>query len=309
MARYVVRRIVQALLTLVGLTVAVFAVSRLSGDPASLLLSVYATPEDVHRFRDLLGLDAPLHEQYLLFLGNALRGNFGTSFQYHLPALPLVLERAPATLELATVSMVVAVVVGLPAGIVAATRRNSWVDVATSFFALLGQSAPGFWIGIVLITVFAVQLRVLPSSGYGTWQQLVLPSITLALYAAASIARLTRVSVLETLGQDYVRTARAKGLASRHVIGVHALRNAAIPIVTLIGLQYGALLAGAVIVEWIFAWPGVGRLAVQAVLTRDYPLMQAAVFVSAIGFLIINSSVDLLYHYLDPRLRLSATRG
>ncbi len=306
MTQYAVRRAIQTALTLLGLTLVVFLVSRLSGDPASLLLSVSATPEDISRFREVMGLNQPLPVQYVDFLTNALRGNFGTSFQYHLPALPLVVERVPATLQLTTAAMLIAAAIGLSAGVVSATRRNSWLDTVTSLFALLGQSTPTFWLGIVLITIFAVQLRLLPSSGYGNWNQLVLPAVTLGMYSAASIARLTRASVLEVISQDYIRTARAKGMRERRVIGVHALRNAFIPILTMMALQFGTLLGGAVIAEWIFAWPGIGRLAVQAVLTRDYPLVQATVFTAVVGFVLVNTIVDVLYHYLDPRIRLGA---
>lgn len=293
-------------LTLLGLTIVVFVVSRLTGDPASLLLSISATPEDISRFREVMGLNQPLPVQYVDFLSHAVRGNFGTSFQYHLPALPLVLERVPATFELTMAAMLIAMAVGLSAGVVSATRRNSWLDAVASVFALLGQSMPTFWLGMVLITIFAVQFRLLPSAGYGNWNQLVLPAVTLGMYSAASITRLTRASVLEVISQDYIRTARAKGLRERRVIGLHALRNASIPILTMLALQFGTLLGGAVITEWIFAWPGIGRLAVQAVLSRDYPLVQATVFTAAVAFVAINTGVDVLYHYLDPRIRLGA---
>jgi ABC-type dipeptide/oligopeptide/nickel transport system permease component len=303
---YVTRRIVQAALTIFGLSIAVFVVSRLSGDPASLLLSISATPEDINRFREVMGLNEPFYVQYANFLVHALSGNFGTSFQYHEPALQLVLERLPATLLLAATAMAIAALVGVAIGVVSAARRDSWLDVCLSVFVLIGQSTPTFWLGIVLITIFAVHLGLLPSSGYGSLQQLVLPALSLAMYSAASIARLTRASVLEALAQDYIRTARGKGLRERRVIGVHALKNAAIPVVTLMALQFATLLGGAVIVEWIFAWPGIGRLAVQAVFTRDYPLVQAAVFVAALGFVLVNTAVDLLYQSLDPRIRVGA---
>ncbi len=306
MGTYVTRRIVQAALTIFGLSIAVFVVSRLSGDPASLLLSISATPEDINRFREVMGLNEPFYVQYANFLVHALSGNFGTSFQYHEPALQLVLERLPATLLLAATAMAIAALVGVAIGVVSAARRDSWLDVCLSVFVLIGQSTPTFWLGIVLITIFAVHLGLLPSSGYGSLQQLVLPALSLAMYSAASIARLTRASVLEALAQDYIRTARGKGLRERRVIGVHALKNAAIPVVTLMALQFATLLGGAVIVEWIFAWPGIGRLAVQAVFTRDYPLVQAAVFVAALGFVLVNTAVDLLYQSLDPRIRVGA---
>jgi peptide/nickel transport system permease protein len=282
----------------------VFVTTRLSGDPAALLLSIYATPEDIARFRQAMGLNDPLALQYLHFLVNAARGDFGTSFQYHLPAMGLVLERMPSTLSLALAAMGFAVAVGLPAGVLAATRRGSIFDRLAGLAALIGQSVPVFWLGIVLIWVFAVSLGVLPSSGQGSPQHLVLPAIALGSYSAASIARLTRSSMLEVLGRDYVRTARAKGLAEPRVVLGHALKNVANPIVTVCGLQLGTLLGGAVVTEWIFAWPGVGRLAVDAVLARDYPLVQASVFVVALGFVVVNTLVDLSYQWLDPRIRL-----
>ena len=304
MTEYVARRLVQSALIVLGLTLVVFAATRASGDPAALLLSIYATPEDIARFRQVMGLDEPLYLQYFRFLSSALRGDFGSSFQYHLPAMGLVLERMPATIELTLAAMVVALAIGLPTGIVAATHRGSPLDALTGLLALVGQSVPVFWLGIVLIWVFAVTLGMLPSSGRGGIQNLILPAIALGSYSAASIARLTRSSMLDVLGRDYVRTARAKGLRERRVLIGHALKNAAIPIVTIIGLQLGTLLGGAVVTEWIFSWPGVGRLAVQAVLSRDYPLVQASVFVVAVGFVLINTWVDLSYHWLDPRIRL-----
>lgn len=304
MGPYALRRAAQTVLIVVGLTVVVFAATRVSGDPAALLLSIYATPEDIARFRQVMGLNDPVYLQYLRFLASAARGDFGTSFQYHQPAMGLVLDRMPFTLALAFAAMAYAVAVGLTAGIIAATRRGTLLDLLTGFAALIGQSVPVFWLGIVLIWVFAVTLGVLPSSGQGTPQHLVLPAIALGSYSAASIARLTRSSMLEVLGQDYVRTARAKGLDERRVLIEHALKNAAIPIITICGLQLGTLLGGAVVTEWIFAWPGVGRLAVEAVLARDYPLVQASVFVVAVGFVVVNTLVDLSYSWLDPRVRL-----
>ncbi|MBA2596584.1 MAG: ABC transporter permease [Chloroflexia bacterium] len=308
MGAYAARRIVQSFGIIVGLTLVVFLATRVSGDPAALLLSVGATPEDIERFRHAMGLDQPAYLQYFRFMASALTGNFGTSFQYHLPTMGLVLERLPATLELTVSAMVFAVLVGLPAGIVAATRRGSALDVITSLLALAGQSVPVFWLGIVLLWIFGVWLGVLPTSGRGGLQNLVLPSIALGSYSAASVARLTRASMLDVLGRDFIRTARAKGLFERQVLVGHALKNAAIPIITIVGLQLGTLLGGAVVTELIFSWPGVGRLAVQAVLARDYPLVQASVFVVAVGFVLVNTLVDLSYHWLDPRIRLGGRR-
>ncbi len=255
-----------------------------------------------------MGLNEPLHMQYLAFLKSAITGDFGRSFQYHLPALGLVLERLPATLELSFAALSVAIAVGIPTGILAATRRGSLSDAIASSLALFGQTIPGFWLGIMLIWIFAVSLHLLPSGGIGDFRHLILPAIALGSYSTASIMRLTRASMLEALGRDYMRTARAKGLREKAVVLGHALPNAAIPIVTIVGLQLGTLLGGAVVTEWVFAWPGVGRLAVQAVFARDYPIVQASVLIVAMGFIFINTALDLLYRRLDPRISRRAPR-
>jgi len=304
MTAYIVRRLVQSVGVILGVSLVVFIFARISGDPAALLLSVYASAEDVARFRTLLGLDKPLPVQFWTFLTNAVRGDFGTSFQYHLPALGLVLERMPATIQLTVASMLLATILGVPAGIISAVRRHSLLDQVSMTVAMLGQAMPTFWLGIVLVLLFAVNLHVLPSAGGGSIRHLILPSVTLGAFSAASIARLTRSAMVEVLMRDYVRTARAKGLAEQTVLVRHALRNAAIPIITVIGLQTGALLGGAVVTETIFAWPGVGSLAIRAVTTRDYPLVQACVFVVAVGFVLINTILDIAYQWLDPRIRL-----
>jgi peptide/nickel transport system permease protein len=241
--------------------------------------------------------------QYVQFLGGALTGDFGTSFRHQQPALPLVLERLPATLELAGAALALAVVLALPLGILAAVYRGRLLDVLAMAFAVVGQATPYFWMGIMLILVVSVELGWLPTSGRGGLERLILPTVTLGTHFAASLARLTRTSMLEVLGQQFVTTARAKGLSERSVVLAHALKNAAVPVVTLIGLQFGTLLGGAVVTETIFAWPGVGRLAVQSVFVRDYPVVQAGVFVLALTFVAINLLVDLLYGVLDPRIR------
>jgi ABC-type dipeptide/oligopeptide/nickel transport system permease component len=304
MAAYLVRRLLQSIGVIFGVSIAVFLVSRLSGDPAKLLLSMYATPEDIEAFRRIMGLEDPLIVQYWRFLSNALRGDFGNSYMHHLPSTYLILSHLPATIELALASMAIAVAVGMPVGIVSAIKKNTIVEQGCMLLALLGQSTPVFWLGIMLILFFAVRMNWLPAGGSDTWRHLVLPAITLGSYSTASVARLTRTSVAEVLRQDYVRTAYSKGLRQRSVLTRHVLKNALTPIVTVIGLQFGTLLGGAVVTETIFAWPGVGRLAVDAVYTRDYPLIQATVFVVAVGFVVINTLLDILYHYLDPRIRL-----
>lgn len=306
MVSYAIRRVTQTVFTLLGLSIVVFAVLRLSGDPARFLLSPDARPEDLDAFREILGLNAPIYEQYVNFLAHALRGDFGISYRYHVPALELVLERLPASLLLTTTAMAIAVIVGGILGIVAATRKGSWLDAAIGVFVLVGQSAPLFWVGLVLIIVFSVQFRLLPTSGYGTLQQLVLPAVTLALYSTASITLMTRASLLNVLDQDYIRTGRAKGLGEGQVIRVHALKNAAIPVVTLVALHFSILLGSAAIIETIFAWPGIGLLAVQAVFQHDFPLVQASVFVAAVVFVLASTVLDLLYPVLDPRIRLGS---
>jgi len=303
MLQYTLRKLLHTGLVALGVVTLVFIALRASGDPAATMLPGDASVEELTALRRELGLDRPLHIQYARFLAGAVTGDFGTSFRHQQPALPLVLERLPATLELAFAALALAVAAALPLGIVAALRRGRLADVLAMGFAVVGQATPYFWMGIMLILVVSVELGWLPTSGRGGWEHIVLPAITLGTHFAASLARLTRTSMLEVLGQNYVTTARAKGLAERRVILVHALKNAAVPVVTLIGLQFGTLLGGAVVTETIFAWPGVGRLAVQSIFVRDYPVVQAGVLVLALTFVAINLFVDLLYGYLDPRIR------
>jgi ABC-type dipeptide/oligopeptide/nickel transport system permease component len=300
---FVVRRLVHTALVALGVVTLVFVALRLSGDPASTMLPGDASVDELRALRHTLGLDQPLTTQYVSFLWSAVRGDFGESFRHQQPAFGLVLERLPATLELAFAALLLAVVVALPLGILAALHRGRLLDVVAMGLAVVGQATPYFWMGIMLILVVSVDLGWLPTSGRGGWQRLILPAITLGTHFAAVLARLTRTSMLEVLGQNFVTTARAKGLAERRVILAHALKNAAVPVVTLIGLQFGTLLGGAVVTETIFAWPGVGRLAVQSVFVRDYPVVQAGVLVLALAFVAINLLVDLLYGVLDPRIR------
>ena len=303
MLGYVVRRSAQSLLLVWLVTVVVFALLHLTpGDPASVILGENATPEQVQALQRSLGLDQPLVLQYTRFLARALHGDLGTSIRAQRPALEVVLERLPATLLLTAGAFSFAVLIGMPIGVISAVKRLTLWDHGSMALALLGQSMPGFWLGLVLITVFAVHLRWLPASGMGGISHVVLPAITLGMFLIGLIIRLTRSSMLDVLGQDYVRTARAKGLAERMVVMHHALMNALIPVVTLLGLQLGLLLGGAVITETVFAWPGVGLATVTAIHQRDYPVVQCAVLVSAVLVLSINWAVDLLYHYLDPRV-------
>jgi ABC-type dipeptide/oligopeptide/nickel transport system permease component len=304
MKSYLLRRLLQSLFVLFGVSVVVFLILHLTGDPALLLLPPDATVEDVERFRRQMGFDDPVAVQYVRFLGGALRGDFGESLRHGEPAMALVLDRLPATFELAGAGLLIAMGLAVPAGIISAVRRNTAVDYVSTVIALLGQAMPTFWLGIMLILVFSVHLGWLPSSGRGDLAHLVLPAITLGLFTTARITRLTRSGMLEVLGQDYIRTARAKGVGEPPVVWKHALRNASIPIVTIVGIELGTLLGGSVITETIFAWPGVGRLSVQAIFNRDYPVVQAAVFILAATFVLVNFLVDIMYTYLDPRIRL-----
>ena len=303
MSRFLVRRFLRTILVLWGVSTIIFIVMHLSGDPVALMLPPDAPRSEIERLRSTLGLDAPLSMQYVRFLRNLTVGEFGESLRSREPALNLVLERIRPSLELATTAIVIAVVLAVPVGILSATRPNSGRDLMAMAFILIGQSTPTFFLGIILILIFSVQLGLLPTGGRGTWQQIVLPSATLAAWAMASIARLTRSAMLEVLREDYIRTARAKGLSPRLVLTRHALRNAAVPILNVIGINFGALLGGAIVVETIFSWPGLGRLVVQGIYNRDYPVVQAGVFVIAVGFVLVNTLVDVLCSLFDPRIR------
>jgi peptide/nickel transport system permease protein len=304
MRAYVLSRLAQtALVVFLSLT-AVFAMVRLSGDPVLLFMPMDIQTKDVNEFRERLGFNDPLPVQYARFVGGALRGDFGDSLRYRQDAMSLVLDRLPATLLLAGTSLALTFAVAVPLGVIAAVRRGSLLDHVATVSTVLGQATPGFWLGLVLIYLFSVQLRWLPTGGIGSVAHLVMPSIVLAAFYSARVARLTRSAVLEVLGEDYILTARAKGLGEGRVIGKHTLRNSAIPIVTLAGLEAGQVLGGAVITETIFAWPGLGRLTVQALLNRDFPVVLAAVFFISLVYTLINLVVDLLYGWLDPRVRL-----
>ena len=304
MSAYLLRRLAQSVLVLVGVSFVVFFILYLTGDPALVLLPPDATADDIREFRERMGFNDPFIVQYGRFLAGALRGDFGQSVRHGEPAFHLVVERLPATFELSGAALLVALLLAIPAGVVSAVRRNTLVDYVATVVALLGQSMPTFWLGIMLILVFSVQFNLLPSSGRGDLQHLVLPAVTLGLFTTARITRLTRSGMLEVLNQDYIRTARAKGVSGRPIVWKHAFKNAAIPVVTIVGIELGTLLGVSVITETIFAWPGVGRLSVQAIYNRDYPVVQAAVFLLASTFVLVNLVVDLLYTYLDPRIRL-----
>ncbi len=302
MASYILRRLLLTLPVLAGIVLITFLLARLSGDPTDLLLPPNATDEAREAFRSVNGLDRPLWEQFVTFAIKAVTGDFGTSLRFEQPAMQLVLDRLPATAELAAATMVIALSIGIPAGVIAATQRGHMADGLIRAIMLLGQAVPSFFLGVLGIIVFATWLRWLPTGGRGDWSQLVLPATTLAFNLVALIARVTRSCMLDVLKQDYVRTARAKGVWESRVIWLHALRNAFIPVLTVIGLQVGLLLGGVVVTETIFSWPGVGRLAIQAIYARDFPVVQAVVFVFAVIFVLVNLVVDLLYALLDPRI-------
>jgi peptide/nickel transport system permease protein len=304
MRGYLLSRLAQTVLVVFLSLSAVFVMVRLSGDPVTLFMPMDIQAKDINEFRQRLGFNDPVAAQYARFIGGAVRGDFGESLRYKRDALGLVLERLPATLLLAGAALALTFVVAVPLGVLSAVRRDGLFDQVGTIATVLGQAVPGFWLGLMLIYVFAVQLRWLPTGGIGTLSHLVMPTVVLAAFYSARVARLTRSAVLEVLNEEYILTARAKGLAERRVIGKHTLRNSAIPIVTLAGLEAGQLLGGAVITETIFAWPGLGRLTVQALLNRDFPVVLAAVSFTSVIYTLMNLLVDLLYGWLDPRVRV-----
>jgi ABC-type dipeptide/oligopeptide/nickel transport system permease component len=301
--RFLLYRLLRMIVALWSVVTVVFIVMRLSGDPVPLLLPPDAPIAEINRVRTEMGLDRPILVQYGVFIRQAIRGDFGRSIHFRVSAMLVVWERVPATVQLALVSFLCAVVVAIPAGILSAIKRGSPCDNAIMGVALVGQAAPTFYIGIMLILVFSLWLGFFPTGGRGDWRHVVLPAVTLGAFAMASIARITRSAVLEILRADFIRTARAKGLPEFWTIAKHTMKNAAIPIVTIVGLQFGNLLGGAVVTETIFSWPGIGRLAIQSIYNRDYPIVQACVFLTAAMFVVLNFLVDVTYGILDPRIR------
>lgn len=302
---FVLRRLGQALIALAGVLIVTFFLLRiLPGDPAALMLSEFGTPEQLEKLRKSMGLDQPLIVQFGDFLRQAVVGDFGESISRHRPALSVVADYLPATLLLAVSAIVLTIVIAIPLGTIAAVRKGTWADGLVSVLGVLGQSMPTFWIGIMLISFLASRVEWLPISGYGSFANLVLPSITLAFAQIALISRLTRSSVLDVLSQDYMRTARSKGIAGGRVIFGHGLRNALLPVMTMLGLQLGALLGGAVITEVVFGWPGVGSLLMSSIGSRDYPVVQVIILLSATIFIVVNLILDLLYGVLDPRIKM-----
>lgn len=305
MLRYLFSRIADSFVAVLGVSTIVFIVTRLLGDPAVLLLPIGAGEDELQALRAQLGLDQPIVQQYLHYLASIATGDFGESFQFGRPAMEVVLERLPATATLAGCALGIGVVFGALAGAVAAYKRGTFVELFVMVLALLGQATPVFWLGIMLILLFAVNLGWLPTGGYGGIANLVLPTITLATFTSASIARLLRSSMVDVLREDYVRTANAKGLRPLAVFSWHVARNALIPVITMVGILAGELLGGSVVTETVFSWPGIGRIIIQAIEAKDFPVVQAGVTVVATTFVSINLLVDLLYGVLDPRIRHS----
>ncbi len=307
MTTYIIKRMLQAVVVIVGVMMGTFFLLQLTGDPARAMLPLEADPEAVEQMRDKLGLDEPLPVQFARYMGRAIQGDFGESLSHkHTPAREIVFDRLPATLHLAVTVWVASVIFSLLLGITAALNRGGWLDNISMVIAMLGQCIPSFWLGLMLILLFAVALHWLPTSGRDgmSVRYLVLPALTLSAPFTARMTRVVRSSMLEVLGKDYVRTAHAKGLARRVVVMRHALRNVAIPLVTLFAMDFGSLLSGSIITETIFGWPGVGLLANDAIVMRDFPVVQTIVFYVAAGFVLINLVVDILYAALDPRVRL-----
>ena len=303
MIQYILRRFAQSIVVLFGALLISFVILRVvPGDPALMMLSDLATPDEIERMRTSLGVDKPLWVQLGIFAQQIATGDFGMSYRNQVPALGLVLSYLPATFELAGAALVLTVGISVPLGAYAAVRKGSWIDNMLSVFALIGQSVPVFWLGIMLILVVSVQFGLLPTSGRGDFSNLILPAVTLAAAQVALVSRIMRSSMLEVMRQDYIRTARAKGLSEWAVVLRHALRNAFAPVVTVLGLQIGTLLGGAIITETVFAWPGAGNLLVNSIGARDYPVVQAMVVISALVFVITNLIVDIIYILLDPRV-------
>lgn len=303
MRKYLFRRFIQALITIWGAITVVFLMIRVTGDPVRMILSPEASEEQVEALRESLGLNQSLGKQYIDYLSDVLHGNLGDSFTYKQSALKVLMERMPATFQLALVAILMACVLGILFGILSVLFRNGIIDGITGFFVTTGQSIPVFWLGIMLILVFSVKLGIFPTSGADKWNSIILPAVSLAAYPAATITKLMRSNLLEVMGQDYIRTARAKGMGVWRVVFTQAIKNAFIPVLTVIGLEFGTLLGGAVVTETVFAWPGIGRVIIQAVYARDFPLVQAGILVVSFVFVFINFLVDVGYTLLDPRIK------
>jgi ABC-type dipeptide/oligopeptide/nickel transport system permease component len=301
---YLVRQLVQLVVVIAGISVLAFGILHVIGNPVLLLLPQNAGAEEFERVRKLLGLDQPLHVQYWTFVSHALRGDFGKSWYADTPAFRLVLERMPPTIYLTLAGLGVALALALPLGILAALKRHSLVDSLCTTLAVAGQAMPIFWLGIMLIIVFAVRLKALPASGYGTWRHFLLPAFCLGAFLAPITMRLVRSGVIEVMSMEYIKTARAKGMREGMVVAKHALRNACIPVITVVGLQFGQLLGGAIVTETVFAWPGVATLTVESIRNQDFPVVQCAVIMLALLIVAVNLVVDVVVGLIDPRIRV-----
>jgi len=302
---FILTRLFQAVLTLVLLSVLIFVLSRVVGNPADILIPIDSQPEARERFTRSLGLDRPLHEQYITYVSRLMQGDLGVSVRSREPVVDLIAARLPASLALAAVAMLLAIAMALPLGIVAALNRGKVLDTLASGLALFGQSVPAFWVGILLIQLFAVNLRWLPPSGAATPLHYVMPAFTMSLFVLAGMTRLLRTAMLEVLGSEYVRFARSKGVDERRVVWKHALRNALIPVVSFGGVYFSIMITMAIVTEVVFAWPGIGRLAYNAVVLRDFPLMQAVVLATGVIVIVVNLAIDMTYAFIDPRIRYS----
>jgi peptide/nickel transport system permease protein len=306
MRSYLARQLAQLVVVIVGISLLSFAILHVIGDPVLLLLPQNAGKEEYERYTKLLGLDQPIWVQYWKFASRAVQGDFGKSWYADTPAFPLVMERMPPTIYLTFAGLGVALLLALPLGILAALKRHTFVDNLCTLLAVAGQAMPIFWLGIMLIILFAVRLKVLPASGYGSWQHFLMPAFCLGAFLAPITMRLVRSGVIEVMNTDYIKTARAKGLAEALVVAKHAFRNACIPVITVLGLQFGQLLGGAIVTETVFAWPGVATLTVESIRNQDFPVVQCAVVLLALVIVVVNLVVDLLVGMLDPRIRVSA---
>lgn len=303
MTRFVLRRIGQGLISILGASAVVFFISRMSGDPVVLLVPPDAPASVIAATRAAFGLDRPLPVQYWIFLQHAVHGDFGLSYRWQMPALRLILDRLPATLQLAAAGLWFSIAVAVPIGVLSAVHRGGWIDRVGRVFAMLGQAMPAFWVGLLLILGFAIQLQWLPAFGYGGINHLILPAIALGWYPVAAQTRIVRSAMLDVLDSDHIRLARALGTPERLIVWKYAFRNAAVPLLTMLGVYFAAMLGGSFIVEVIFAWPGVGRTVVEAVFSRDFPVVQAGVLLASVLFVLTNLMVDLSYGLVDPRIR------
>ncbi len=303
MKRYILKRLGQAVITVIGISIIVFLLTHLSGDPVALMAPQNATKEDLEQIRKDRGLDKPIYVQYWRYISGVVRGDFGESLRWNMPAIDMFLARFPNTVKLASVAMGFALLVGVPTGILSAVKVEGNFDKFGKIFALLGQALPGFWVGIMLILFFSATLKILPTSGMGGWKHYIMPGFTLGWYTTAALTRLSRSAMLDVMDAEYIKMARIKGVSETMIILKHAFKNASAPVITLSALQFVVLLNGTMIIETIFTWPGIGRLIVDAIFARDYPVVQMCVLISSVLFVFTNLLVDILYAYIDPRIR------